>query len=96
MLTYFLLTFAQRINAGDVGVNELTGEEVLTNTLNIVYFAAGVTAVVVLIVGALMYTASGGNASAVTKGKGLITYSIVGLVVVFAAFAITNFVRGVF
>lgn len=96
MLIYHLLIFAQRIPAGQVGVEELDADTVLANTLNLVYFAAGAAAVVTLIAGAIMYSSSGGNASSITKAKGLITYSIIGLIVVVAAFMITNFVRGIF
>lgn len=93
--------FAQKIKIGDEsgqvsGIGTQDADVILANTLNGFYFVAGAVAVVVLIVGGIMYTISGGNAASVTKAKGLVTYSIIGLIVVFIAFAITNFVRGIF
>lgn len=91
-----LFLFAQKIDAGDNGIPELTGGEVLQNGLNITYFIAGIIAVIVIIVGGIMYASSAGEASNITKAKNLILYSIIGLVVIFAAFAVTNFVIGRF
>jgi hypothetical protein len=78
------------------GIPTLTGEQILQNILNIAYFVAGAAAVVVIVISGLMYIASGGNAGTITKAKGMLTYSIAGLVVVLVAFAITNFVIGRF
>lgn len=96
MITYYLLQLAQGISAGDNGIVELTGEQILQNALNIFYFLAGAVAVIVIVVGGLMYAGSGGNAQTIIKAKGLITYAVVGLITVGAAFAITNFVIGAF
>ena len=76
------------------GIPEMGSAELLQNILNLVYFIAGTIAVVVIIIGGFMYTVSGGDASRVTKGKNLLTYSIVGLIIVLSAFTITNFVIG--
>lgn len=92
----FITQFAQKINAGDVGIPTNSGDSILTNGLNLTYFLAGVIAVIVIIVAGIMYTTSSGDASKVTKAKNLLTYSIVGLIVVLTAFVITNFVIGRF
>lgn len=97
----FLVQFAQKLTPGDgtggtVNIVTLTGDQVLQNGLNLAYFLAGIVAVVVIIVAGIMYATSAGDAGNVTKAKNLILYSIVGLVVIFAAFAITNFVIGRF
>lgn len=73
-----------------------TGEELLTNILNIVYFIAGAVAVIMIVIAGLMYTTSSGDASKITNAKNMILYAIVGLVVILSAFAITNFVIGRF
>ncbi|UTX51360.1 hypothetical protein KI440_00105 [Candidatus Saccharibacteria bacterium TM7i] len=95
-MNYFLLQVAQKIDAGTVGVPTTGGDSVLTNVLNIVYFLAGAVAVIVIIVAGLMYTISGGDAGRITRAKNMILYSVVGLIIVLAAFAITNFVIGKF
>lgn len=88
--------FAQRIDAGANGIPTMSDDQLLTNALNLTYFLAGTIAVIVIIVAGIMYTTSSGDAGRVTKAKNLLTYSIVGLVVVLMAFTITNFVIGRF
>lgn len=78
------------------GLPTLTGEQILHNGLNMVYFIAGVLAVVVIVIAGLMYVSSNGDSSRVTKAKNMLTYSIVGLIIVLVAFTITNFVIGRF
>ena len=96
-----LTQFAQKLTPGDgtggtVNIVTLTGDQVLQNGLNLAYFIAGIIAVVVIIVAGIMYATSGGEAAALTRAKNLILYSVVGIVVIFAAWAITNFVIGRF
>jgi hypothetical protein len=90
------LQLAQLIDPNDVGVQPLSAGDVLQNGLNITYFIAGIIAVIVIIVGGIMYATSSGEAGNVTKAKNLILFAVVGLVVIFSAFAITNFVMGSF
>lgn len=68
----------------------------LANILNTVYSWAGIIAVLMIIIGGLMYIISGGNQSNITKAKDTIVYSVVGLIVVIMAFTITQFVLGRF
>ena len=85
------------LSTGDVkNLPTLSGDELLQNGLNLFYFVAGIVAVIVIIVAGIMYASSGGDAGSVTKAKNLILYSIIGLVVIFSAFVITNFVIGRF
>ena len=91
----FLRTLAVTLVDGgstDIDIPGLTGEQVLQNGLNIAYFLAGTIAIIVIIIGGIMYATSGGNSGSVTKAKNMILYSVVGLVLVIAAWAITNFV----
>ena len=69
-----------------------SAETVLKNVLNIVYGLVGVIAVIVIIIGGINYATSSGDSARVTKGKNLLLYAIVGLAVVFTAFALTNYV----
>jgi len=91
----FLRTLAVTLVDGgttDIDIPKLTGEQVLQNGLNIAYFLAGTIAVIVIIIGGIMYATSAGNAGSVTKAKNMILYSVVGLVIVIIAWAITNFI----
>ena len=81
---------------GNVDIPELKASDVLHNGLNIAYGIAGIVAVIVIIIGGFMYVTSAGNSASITKAKNMILYSVVGLVVVFCAYAITNFVIGKF
>ena len=78
------------------GIPQMTDAELLQNILNLVYFFAGAVSVIVIIVAVFMYTASSGDAGRVAKAKNLLTYSIVGVLIVIMAFTITNFVIGRF
>ena len=98
-----IVQLAQQIDVGNdsgsttsVDVPIVNDAELLTNALNLVYFLAGVIAVIVIIVAGIMYTISSGDSGRVSKAKNLLTYSIVGLVVILAAFTITNFIIGRF
>jgi len=88
--------FSGLISASDAGIPAVSADNVLANGLNIVYFLAAVVAVIVIIIGGLLFATSAGNAANVTKAKNMILYAVVGLVIVLAAFAITNFVSGRF
>jgi len=91
-MKHLLLQFAQKVDAGTVGIPTMSGDELLRNGLNLTYFLAGTVAVIVIIIAGIMYTTSSGDAARITRAKNLLTYSIVGLVIVLSAFAITNFV----
>lgn len=95
-MKYFLLQVAQKIDAGAVGIPGGNGESLLTNILNLFYFITGVVAVVVIIVAGLMYAVSSGDVSRIARAKNMILYSVIGLIVIMSAFAITNFVIGRF
>lgn len=95
-MTSFLTQLAQQISAEDAGIPTIGADSLFTNILNTTYFLAGTIAVIVIIVAGIMYTTSSGDTGRITKAKNLLTYSIVGLVVVVSAFAITNFVVGRF
>lgn len=79
-----------------VNIPTTSEADLLTNGLNIVYFVAGAVAVIVIIFAGIMYATSSGDAGRVAKAKNLLTYSIVGLIVVLVAFTITSFVSGRF
>lgn len=89
-----LSIFALKISAGANNIPEITPERVLGNALNIFYFVTGIVAVVVIIVAGFFYVTSQGKPANITRAKDAILYSVIGLVVVMIAFAITHFVVG--
>ena len=95
-MLYYLLQFAQRIDAGETGIPQADADTVVTNILNGIYFIAGLVAVIVIIIAGLTFINSGGDSGRVAKAKNQILYAVVGLIVVISAFAITNFVIGRF
>lgn len=93
-----LLTLAKvvTIDADKLNIPRVSGEDVLTNGLNIAYFVAGIVAVIVIIVAGLSFVVSGNNPATVTKAKNAILYAVIGIVVILSAFVITQFVIGRF
>lgn len=69
-------------------------ETQIQNLFNTAYFWAGIVAVVVIIASGAYYVASAGSPERVKTAKNILTYAIVGLVIVILAFTITNFVLG--
>jgi hypothetical protein len=70
--------------------------DVLTNVINMVYVVGGITAVITIIIAGYMYVISGGNPAEVEKSKNAILYAVIGLIVIGAAFTLTNYVIGRF
>ena len=83
------------------GVNDIGGNEngknvpiqdriiTITNTL---LFITGALGVVMVIIGGIRLTLSGGDAAAVKTAKNIILYAVIGIVVALLAFAIVQFV----
>lgn len=65
---------------------------VFTTIVNIALFIIGALAVLMLIIGGIRYTISGGDTAAVTAAKNTILYAIIGIVIAILAYAIVNFV----
>ena len=55
-------------------------------------FLVGVLAVIMIVVGAIKYTLSAGDASKMTSAKNTIIYAVIGLIIGVLAYAIVNFV----
>lgn len=69
---------------------------VIQIVVNALLFIVGIISVVMIIVGGLRYTTSGGDSGAVTGAKNTIVFAVVGLLVAFLAFAIVNWVLDLF
>lgn len=70
-------------------------DTVANNIIKIVSGLLGLLAVVVMIYGGFTFLTSTGDASKVAKGKKIILYGVIGLIVSLMAFAIVSFVGGV-
>ncbi len=55
-------------------------------------FVLGAAAVIMIVIGGIRYTVSGGDSSAVKGAKDTILYAVIGVVVALLAYAIVNFV----
>ncbi len=71
---------------------ELQGH--IRDTLTQVYTWVGIIAVVVIVIGGILYMTSAGNQEKIKNAKKAITYAVIGLVVTLMAFAITSLVIG--
>ena len=83
------------------GVNRVGGSgnsltSMIRNVINAMLFLIGAISVIMIIVGGIRYTTSGGDSSSVKAGKDTVLYAVIGLVVAIAAYAIVNFVISVF
>lgn len=73
-----------------------TPESLIKTIINTLLYVVGTLAVIMIIVAGIMYTTASGDASKITRAKNTLTYSIVGLLVAFLAFAIINWVLQLF
>ena len=60
--------------------------------MGVVYMVAAVIAVIVIIIAGILYATSSGDSAKIARAKNAILYSIIGLVVVIIASAITNLI----
>jgi Na+-driven multidrug efflux pump len=72
-------------NGGDVN-------SIAKPVINTMLLIIGMIAVGAIVLGAIQYATSAGDASKVTKAKNTITYAIIGLIVAALAYAIVQFV----
>jgi len=64
--------------------------------VNTALFILGAVSVVMIILGGIKYTTSTGDTKNVESAKNTILYAVIGLVVALLAYAIVNFVLGIF
>jgi len=67
---------------------------IFTTIVNVLLFVIGAVSVIMLIIGGIRYTVSGGDSGSVTAAKNTIMYALIGLAIAFLAFAIVNWVLG--
>lgn len=86
---------AVKITAGgnsDVKIPQVSVTQIVGNILNMVYIVVGIVAVIMLLYASILYLTANGEPAKAKKAMDTIIFSVLGLVVVIVAFAITNFV----
>lgn len=96
LLTLLAVGFQNVPGGGSVDIPTGFKGDSLTPILNLVYTVTGLVAVVAIIIGGILYVTSDGDSGKLQRAKNSIVYSIVGLIFVILAAAITNFVLGAF
>jgi hypothetical protein len=86
-------------NADSAVCSSKTGQDpvsgrhgLLANVTNIIAFAAGAAAVILIIAGSIRYVTSGGDAGNVKKAKDTVFYALIGLAVIVLARTLILFV----
>ena len=74
------------------GGGECGGDGIFKTITNVLLFLIGAVSVIMLIIGGIRYTVSGGDSTAVTSAKNTILYAVIGIIVALLAYAIVNFV----
>ncbi len=90
------LVAVTKIPADTVNVPKADADTVFTGMLNLAYWAAGVTAVIVIVVAGIMFATADGSPDKIARARKAIVYSVVGLVIILFAAVITQFVIGKF
>lgn len=76
--------------------NETGLVNLIGTIVNTLLFIAGALAVIVIIFGGILYVTSTGDSKRIEQAKNTIFYAVAGLIVTVLAYAIVNFVLGVF
>ncbi len=82
--------------AETAGIPQTGGEEAIPNLIGNIIMGAlgsvGIIFLILMIIGGVMWMTASGNEERVTKAKSLITNAVIGMIIVFSAYAITYFV----
>lgn len=69
-------------------------EQIVGSIINVVLGFLGIVLLAYMLYAGFLWMTAGGEEDKIKKAKGMITNAIVGLVIIVAAFAISNFVLG--
>lgn len=83
---------SSQISADEVGIPTPSTDSLLKNILNAVYYAAGITAVGMIVFAGYKYILSSGEPGKIKRAKDTLLYAVIGIIIVLIAFVITNFV----
>ena len=85
---------AVQISTGDVKIPHVTPISVFNGVISGVYVVVGAIAVIIIILSSFTFASGAYDPAKIAKAKNAILYSVVGLIVVIIAFAITQFIIG--
>lgn len=80
------------VGGSGIDIPKRTAAEILADALNLVYFSAGMVAIIVIVIAGYTFATSVYDPVKITQAKNTILYAVVGLIAVIAAFFITQFV----
>lgn len=97
MIQYFLPKITAELlgTADELGLptrGGSVGDAQIQSIMGVIYMVAAVIAVIVIVIAGILYATSSGDSAKITRAKNAILYSIIGLVVVVIASAITNLI----
>lgn len=69
-----------------------TGNSMIRDVVNLLLYALGVIAVIMIVIGGIRYATSDGDSAKLKSARDTILYSVVGLVIGLLAYTIVNFV----
>lgn len=73
-----------------------TLSQIATSVLNFLLSIVGVLAIIMLVVGAIMYLTAAGDEDRIDTGKKIVTYSIIGIAVALSALVIVSQIAAFF
>ncbi len=76
--------------------NAPTLQQNVRTITNVLMWIIGVIAVIVIVMGGIRYTTSGGDSGSTKAARETILYAVIGIIVAIMAYAIVNFVVGNF
>lgn len=92
-LTIYFLTnlpaLAEKL-PNPLGKGVVSPQQVASNLVQSMFAITGILATLVFIWGGLLWTSSGGSKERIKKGKDVMVWAIIGLIVTFASYAIIN------
>lgn len=87
---------AVRIKSAEVNIPKVSSIDVLSGVMSGIYVVVGAIAVIIIILSSFTFASGAYDPAKIAKAKNTILYSVVGLIVVIIAFAITQFILGRF
>jgi hypothetical protein len=87
-------TWVPKVNPTDVGVPNSTAtiDKGLAGVITLLITGIGSLSIVMIIAGGLMYVISRGDPKMIQRGKDTVLYSVIGLIVAIAAYAIVGLI----
>jgi len=77
--------------ANNIGLQNANPKNVIVNVIQVILSFLAIVAVIIILIGGFLWMTAGGNDEKVTQGRKYLVNGAIGLLIVLAAFAITNF-----